>query len=650
MILEKLTLHNLGIYAGTNTFDFRSDRPVVLIGGLNGRGKTTFLEAVLLALYGRRSFVFAESRLPYANYLRRLTNTADGTREAYIELAFIVGQSSEKSRFTLRRAWSGDEKTKDYVQVYKNDTEEPFLSEHWAMYIEELLPSAISRFFFFDGEKVSKLAVESADEHTRSSIKMLLGIDVLDRLETDLKRVLDSKSKRQAGGGEDGSIAVMRREEGVLAAQLDTLAREIKEIDTQNSDYQSKIDALDAQFMSEGGRLQENKAGLEERKRLLKDEIRLVAEQQRELAAGELPLLLVMPLLGDILASASNEQSRKTEQLAAARIRQLLDAFLAQEPAAYRQMEGFVEFLKANTQADRDSGFLYNLSDSGLMQARMLSGSFFAKKRREAGGLRERCKRLSDELNEVENYLSVAEGARTDAGYAQVKVLSAARGANEERKTQLVAQAKEVSDQLHRLRGDLAALTEKSLSEQEHFDLSARVIKYTNLAVQLVQSYRSRLQENKVSALAETVTACYKRIADKKNLIARILIDVVTLEFSYYDAAGKIVDKNRLSAGEKQLMVIAMLWALALCSHAELPVIIDTPLARLDSAHRRRIITEYFPHASEQTIILSTDAEIDPASYALLKPSIGREYTLVYNDQNRSTSIVEGYFRGGDAK
>ena len=62
MIITKLTLHNFGVYAGTNTFEFNNQKPVVLIGGMNGRGKTTFLEAVLLALYGANSFAYNESK------------------------------------------------------------------------------------------------------------------------------------------------------------------------------------------------------------------------------------------------------------------------------------------------------------------------------------------------------------------------------------------------------------------------------------------------------------------------------------------------------------------------------------------------------------------------------------------------------------
>ena len=126
-------------------------------------------------------------------------------------------------------------------------------------------------------------------------------------------------------------------------------------------------------------------------------------------------------------------------------------------------------------------------------------------------------------------------------------------------------------------------------------------------------------------------------------------IDEQTLDFTYWNDQNKVVPKNTTSAGEKQLMVTAMLWALAKCSNNRLPVIVDTPLARLDSAHRQLMVKNYFPYASEQTIILSTDSEIDKRYYDMLKPFIGREHTLLYDDETKSTTIQEGFFGGEQA-
>ena len=95
-------------------------------------------------------------------------------------------------------------------------------------------------------------------------------------------------------------------------------------------------------------------------------------------------------------------------------------------------------------------------------------------------------------------------------------------------------------------------------------------------------------------------------------------MDAETLDWKCLSTEGKEIPRESLSAGEKQLMVISILWALAICSKQKLPVIIDTPLSRLDSNHRKSLIQVYFPKASDQTIILSTDSEIDEKYYKLI--------------------------------
>ena len=138
-----------------------------------------------------------------------------------------------------------------------------------------------------------------------------------------------------------------------------------------------------------------------------------------------------------------------------------------------------------------------------------------------------------------------------------------------------------------------------------------------------------------------------KKLANKKSLISYIKMDPKTLDFCYYNDKNEIVPKKRLSAGEKQLMVVALLWSLAICSKRKLPVIIDTPLSRLDSMHRIAFIKTYFPNASDQTIILSTDSEIFGEYYEALRENVGDEYTLCYDDDAKCTTIKKGYLMEG---
>ena len=134
------------------------------------------------------------------------------------------------------------------------------------------------------------------------------------------------------------------------------------------------------------------------------------------------------------------------------------------------------------------------------------------------------------------------------------------------------------------------------------------------------------------------------------NLAHLGLFDRATFDATLIDKSGAEIRKSSLSAGEKQVYAIAMLWALARTSGRALPMIIDTPLARLDSEHRSTIVERYFPEASHQVIVLSTDTEVDDRLLEKLAPSISHSFRLEYEHDRRATHVVPGYFEHDDTE
>lgn len=129
-------------------------------------------------------------------------------------------------------------------------------------------------------------------------------------------------------------------------------------------------------------------------------------------------------------------------------------------------------------------------------------------------------------------------------------------------------------------------------------------------------------------------------------IVYRVQIDTETFRLVLYDHNGECLPKHRLSAGEKQILAIAFLWGLANASGRQLPVAIDTPLGRLDSEHRNHLVDRYFPQASHQVMLLSTDTEIRAEEVGRLRAAgaIAREYRLEYDPKQRQTAVVPGYF------
>jgi DNA sulfur modification protein DndD len=163
----------------------------------------------------------------------------------------------------------------------------------------------------------------------------------------------------------------------------------------------------------------------------------------------------------------------------------------------------------------------------------------------------------------------------------------------------------------------------------------------------VLDEYKSALIDKKVTELQGAITQCFNTLCRKRDTLRRITVDPKDFSVVLYDRQNRPLPKMQLSAGEKQIYAISTLWALAKTSRRPLPMIIDTPLARLDSDHRNLLIRHYFPMASHQVLILSTDTEVDQSYFSALRPAVARSYRLEFDPEESSTSIKSGYFWGG---
>ena len=646
MIIKELTLHNFGIYAGDNTFRFEDQKPIVLIGGMNGRGKTTFLEAVLIALYGPASFAFLESKSPsYSQYLRSYVNEADGSLESFIRLEFQV-DGKDGDIFTITRSWNKKgERSKEKISVSRNGTFNPFLTENWGMFIEELLPSGLSNFFFFDGEKIAELAASNTSEEMKESIKNLLGISALYTLNNDLSRI---------------STKLIHTKNSFNAAELRQIKKEkeelelaLSEVDKQSSDLFRKIEhatkqieKLKQDFTSQGGDLIPKRQSMALEASQLGVEIGNHHDQLVDYASAELPLGLVKDLLADIEKQAMKEKESRSMQDTVDTLAVMMQNYSSSSADDSKAVQEFIEYVQA--QSDESMvPTVFELSDKTLFQIQHIIPSVVENTESVVSSTAQELKKKQLRLNEIQNYLDldINEDYLQNL-LAKIRSKELALSELQAKQNALEQQRANINGQLRHAAADYKRKNEEYVESLEAADDQERMVKYAGMASDLTNKFIVKLQSRKVDQLAETMTTCYKQLANKKNLIETIQMDPATLDLSYWDAYGKQVSKTSLSAGEKQLMVVALLWALAICSKKKLPVIIDTPLSRLDSDHRKALITTYFPNASEQTIILSTDTEIDAFYYGLMKENIGDEFTLEYHDDIKATTIRPGYFLG----
>lgn len=647
MIIRRLRLYNFGVYAGDNEFLFTNNKQIVLIGGMNGRGKTTFLEAVLLALYGSNSVAYTESKKrSYAQYLKSFVNKNAEDKTCIVELEFEINNGL-KENYIVKRAWNSiDKKTNESIFVYKDGVANEFLTQNWPMFVENILPSALSSFFFFDGEKIAEMAVDSSNNQLKNAIRSMLGITVLDVLENDILRNIKKINKKDINDKSSEVVQELRDEKNQAVKELEEIDVEIEKLAHVLVEDNDKLESLHQLYNAKGGDAVEKKQETMKRRAALKSELLSEENLLREIASNELPLVLVSDLLNNIKLQAIDEHNDAVMREAVLQLDDILDEFANEYQGDTKASFDFIKYVKKRQQNAQDAP-VYSLSDQALFQANNLVEGLLDSSKIEAKRILVEKKKKQKQIGELDSYLSLDINEKgLQEVYKSIKKAEGKLIRDQVKMSALEQKRSAANSKVMTTTSEFNKYVEAYLATAESRDSAERTIKYSNMALSILDRYQVELQKRKTDILAETITSCYKKLANKKNLINKIVMEADSLAIKYLSEEGKEVTQDSLSAGEQQLMVISILWALAICSKKKLPVIIDTPLSRLDSLHRTALINTYFPNAGEQTIILSTDSEIDSTYYGLMKENVGDEFTLKYDEKTKSTSIERGYLIG----
>ena len=195
-----------------------------------------------------------------------------------------------------------------------------------------------------------------------------------------------------------------------------------------------------------------------------------------------------------------------------------------------------------------------------------------------------------------------------------------------------------------RTQQQLANKVERKIRSDIENEDSLQVIEHATRASRTLSQFRKAAVKRHLSRIETLILESFKQLHRKRQSVGKIQIDPEDFSVSLHRESGEEISPERMSAGERQLLAVATLWGLARASNRKLPTIIDTPLGRLDSKHRGNLVDLYFPRASHQVVLLSTDEEIVDGYLERLMPSVGYSYELVFDDESGATKIREGYF------
>lgn len=655
MILDELVLNNVGTFAGRNAIALAPPspaRPIVLVGGLNGVGKTTFLDAIHLALYGALAQPSGRRSGSYESYLTGLIHHGvPADQGASIELAFRAHQQGSEHQYRVRRVWrSTGAAVRECLDVEVDGKPDRTLTSTWNEHVETFLPRGIAGLFFFDGEQIEALAdLESSRQVLGSALASLLGLDLVQRLVTDLSVIRRRHRVQQVPANlrqvveerQHEVTAIRQAEEDAWAAAASVRG------DVERGE--KKLFELTEQYRSAGGELLDQHEVAESRRASLRSELTRTEDDLREELSGASPFLLAPVLLTGLNAQVRREAAAVRERVVVdvvtdrdqSILSRLRDAKVSAN--AVTAIESFLTTDREQRRVSAQVSEIADLKDPGPLEF-LISGGLPAARER-LRGLIERRDSIRADIESAERFLAAIPSPESLAP------LRDQREAAAERLAQAQAALTRAEDQLASLQHERTranAAYEGAVDRAAQANLTAddqrRLVDHIDRVSLTLEALRAAAARRHMERIGSLVHEALNQLLRKESLITKIEIDPVSHTVELAGQQGRHLSAKELSAGERQLLAVALLWGLARASGQPLPVVIDTPLGRLDGSHRMHLLDRYFPHASHQVILLSTDTEIDQDAYRRLRPHIGHAYRLEFDQTASATRVENGYF------
>lgn len=658
MYFTKVEIQNFGIYKGTHEMclsDKIGNRNITLVGGLNGRGKTTFHDAILIALYGKQALKYIQEKArSYDKLLLDHINKHAKNDETYVAVSLCLDDGTS---IRVKRAWSAKgKKLEQYTVVEKNGVIDKYLGESWSYYIEEILPFGIARFFFFNNEKITQLADDTSFEQIKSSIKSAIGVSAIEKaIEHTDEVIRRKKSALTAFERSEENVGYQEVEKQIqeIDSRLAEATKQANEFERRCETLAATLEAKEKEFWSSGGDLSRNRDVIKSEMQKISSEVARVQEEIMQLTVdASTPLFMCRNLVSqsyEAELSLQQSEAKLYSDRIIVNLHQQIMVRLADcglNSTDLNTVKHIInEVLVGHLPEDGRTEPVKNMSATSMMLYQRLIAEVFQKITQRIKTLVNHVDAHESELMSLDAHLGAAdEKTLAMQLFDALKSIEAEKAIADSAYQRHLEQIESLKRQREILVGKRIQLI-KAIAEKEHTnDDNARIVKYAAMSIEVLSEFKVRLQREKVAKLSSTVTNCFRELVQKESLVSEIRIDSTTLDVTILDVDGNELLKSQLSAGEQQMFAVAIVWALALTSGYKAPVIIDTPMARLDSSHRENFVTKYLPAASSQVMVLSTDEEVYGRYLDLIRDNVVDYYTLLYREEEQCTSIVHGYF------
>lgn len=681
MRISTLKLINFKSYRN-QIFDFpppRKGRNLILIGGLNGFGKTSFLEALYLGLYGAEAMNYlgrAGLKLDKnATYSRFLTRSFNGNADTDSPMSISVDFVDEyNDGFSVTRTWYFDRNRSlcdEDIQLFKveNSIRKKSLKPYLLPEIldQHFVVPNLAPFFFFDGEEVKSLASKDKVEQVKTAIDNFLGIVVLRQLQ---KRLRDYQNNRRRGISQ-----VEETHLSELASSMQNLEERIADLQQQEHELVEEQEHVDQEWRS----IQDRMVALGGANGSISSISTLATEineyeKRLQQARTDLNEMLCLKLslnlisqytIQTFLEQVRREQATRKWQRECAALRPQREKFLscffsfdkysppligAQKEQLRSAICSAWESLFSPPPANCTSHCLHSYLNEDMLNH---IHEQYEKSRVGSRDISEKLEQidiLEHRLNAWRMQLAKLEGL--DKSGEIVKRLKLQMEEITSRRDSCLLSLSTIRNHLIADQAELDTIKASYARENNRYLENAptnSLLRQAEKIYQFIDVLITELYGLKLHQLEEKMTQVFSELSHKHQVVRITLEKDATAHL--WGKNGQELDFDK-SAGESQIFATTLLAALADISGADAPLVVDTPLGRLDSLHREKILHFWTQNRNRQVILLSQDEEIDIIQYERLKPFILKSYLLKHHDMGNGigqTTAYEGYFGTEDA-
>ena len=643
MIFRRIMLRNIKSYYGKHIIEFPDPvrgKSIHLLGAPNGSGKTTLFDAVNACFFA----------LPNDPKLRAndLSRGVDD-HEMEVEVEF----EHEDQTYRLNRRWvrrpgrpatSVDSVTLHSSLQNLNSADGDITDdEDVSDFIDSLIPHHISHFFFFDGEQIQEYT-DSSKKSIQDALERLLGLHHYIQLRADLERTVapqlrEAMSSSNVGDELNDKLKARDSTENELK-DIERRRRPAKrgaaeskrELATLEREEDQIVSALDPQLQSERQNLTETR-----------DRLGVDIESVENAIKRLIPDGLALAWFWPEIQQATNKSlgSKATFDLEG-----VIDLL-------WEHREGIALALGETSPAPLRTALMSAVCvdelDAGFSLATVEGANELMQKIRQANrelwAAPDKLNNLKTEYERVNRELAASsplhESSETDVAELRQRLQEERRilSRREKQLADFTEREKQFTQNKDELNKAISALSAQYAEFRQINDQLDLCVKLQELLRNFIDDYR----QTQINQLQGVFNRKFRELTNAPELIDRVTIDRETYELSIIPRSGTNLTALEQSAGQKEVLAFTLISSVVELSNRQLPVMIDTPLARLDSVHRDNILTRFFPYVGSQVIILSTDTEIGREQRRQLHPYLASEHHLVRDPATARTTVEDGY-------